>query len=1227
MPRQPAASSGRFVGRAGAGAGFAGALDPDGLTRTGVLGGRRTEPARHPTAGMSSQQSHRESPLTASWALPLLVRSRATSELPPKVAVRSSSLKNTQAALEEAGALLRQDLAGEADLVLCFCTANASRHVAEHVLEHAHIVVGTGMAAIPFAANSSYGMLSRSTDLSERTGYPEMSAKEERGAALVLWALRDPLGTFAVSGVSEPIGLSWECTGTAPPPASKPRKASMAETSLVRQRSYKNNSEADRARFAEELEGAGLSEELIAARLNIGVKKSQAESSFSLVSAEEARRAALELRAEECPDLARLLNLIGDKDPRGNLCDGVLCCNGSVDDPFSRGHWDAIRPRRRILPQGPLAIPKAGPLDGLPMPVTLDSYIKVNGRYYKPEVGDKMAKEMGSRAASQAVQAGARQAKAKGRPPPKKVMLWALSAPGKEEKVMEGIGAAVDSLLPDTPTQLLGTTSADNSPLDNFSWSWQCDGQNDHDGGVVVVYLAPSVNFQCVFKHSCEGGDGSTTLLGRAAVARTAEVTKFEEDQRTIGRLERPRGYEAVLAQRTIDRPTPKAPKSTSSREIETLRDARGRERPAAEVYDEWTGGRVALHDVPAVVLARGPDGVDGVNILQASSRFPLLVTKPGGKQYLVHPSMVDKELHLHCFGSVEVGDTVEVLETSGVELLTQVAMINEDLKAEIARAEQQSGKQQAVMGSLCFFCAGSKTAVFQDDDLKDGLGQAFAEVDQDKSGQIDFEEFCSLVRRTEPHLRHTTAELRRRFDEVDADKGGTIDAAEFEDPITHPADAMLSAFGAATQRMPFALVHPFGEQGWRVYSGGRRDPSEPKPQHSNLSFGALIFFTDSKDVRKAVSDVPSQDRIPAKEVWAAIEREKREQCCTFNFVPTERVLTLDPYGDPQRHVRELQGLEGDDAAFGPAFKPLTISFAELMRANADPRTPLTTTHLYMGAKTAGPALRADELLVVSHRWAAKELPYNGDEIYRLQEYLRSTGTIVEGKNVYEKKFVWLDYWCGSPRGLTPRVSGPRVSPHVSAHLPPTASLRSLPQKSCAHVCTELGELNEADAMRFGWSLANANMLYLGLPVLLVVDDEYARRFWTLFEAWCSAQLVRPDGGFAAPSGRSMSAAPRQIVLAADNSGADRTALAFGRMAEKDARAALAKREVLVTNQGDKIVSFAKMRRLGIRAKEEKRRSSRDGYGEERRSSREPPLPAAGGGSRPYGGAGGFRYY
>ena len=507
--------------------------------------------------------------------------------------------------------------------------------------------------------------------------------------------------------------------------------------------------------------------------------------------------------------------------------------------------------------------------------MTLDSYIKhVNGRYYKPEVGDKMAKEMGSRAASQAVPARAPGEGEGATAADEGDALGAVGA-GTTEKVMEGIGAAVDSLLPDTPTQLLGTTSADNSPLDNFSWSWQCDGQNDHDGGVVVVYLAPSVNFQCVFKHSCEGGGGSTTLLGRAAVARTAEVTKFEEDQRTIGRLERPRGYEAVLAQRTIDRPTPKAP-STSSREIETLRDARGRERPAAEVYDEWTGGRVALRDVPAVVLARGPDGVDGVNILQASSRFPLLVTKPGGeavprppvdgRQGAPPPLLRERRGGRHGRGPRD-----------------------ERRRAAHPGRDDQRGSQggdRARRAAVGQAAGGDGIALLLLRRIEDRRlprrrpqGRAGAGVRRGGPGQERPDRFRRVLfarppHRTAPPPHHRR--LRRRFDEVDADKGGTIDAAEFEDPITHPADAMLSAFGAATQRMPFALVHPFGEQGG-ASTAAAAATRRSEAAALELSFGALIFFTDSKDVRKAVSDVPSQDRIPAKEVWAAIEREKRD--------------------------------------------------------------------------------------------------------------------------------------------------------------------------------------------------------------------------------------------------------------------------------------------------------------------------------------------------------------
>ena len=74
---------------------------------------------------------------------------------------------------------------------------------------------------------------------------------------------------------------------------------------------------------------------------------------------------------------------------------------------------------------------------------------------------------------------------------------------------------------------------------------------------------------------------------------------------------------------------------------------------------------------------------------------------------------------------------------------------------------------------------------------------------------------------------------------------------------------------------------------------------------------------------------------------------------------------------------------------------------------------------------------------MVSHRWAAKELLYNGDEIYRLQEYLRSTGTIVEGKNVYEKKFVWLDYWCVSPAAHPASLAHvSRPTSHPTSHPP-----------------------------------------------------------------------------------------------------------------------------------------------------------------------------------------------
>ena len=219
-------------------------------------------------------------------------------------------------------------------------------------------------------------------------------------------------------------------------------------------------------------------------------------------AAARARKDALELYEEECPEsplgkppgaprtgkardlahgcshstshtaagnLPRLLAFIGDKydaakggykwKGRGGKEDP----DGSALDPFSRSAWEMLRPRRKALPEGPLALRKTGPSDGLPVDVTLDSYFYVDAqrKYFKPvlpKIGNGSPHSIGRLAAEKAIQKAAAEAGRKSASQPKKVMLWALSAAGHEEKVMEGIGAAVKSKLPSTPTRLLGTT-------------------------------------------------------------------------------------------------------------------------------------------------------------------------------------------------------------------------------------------------------------------------------------------------------------------------------------------------------------------------------------------------------------------------------------------------------------------------------------------------------------------------------------------------------------------------------------------------------------------------------------------------------------------------------------------------------------------------------------------------------------------------------------------------
>jgi hypothetical protein len=104
-------------------------------------------------------------------------------------------------------------------------------------------------------------------------------------------------------------------------------------------------------------------------------------------------------------------------------------------------------------------------------------------------------------------------------------------------------------------------------------------------------------------------------------------------------------------------------------------------------------------------------------------------------------------------------------------------------------------------------------------------------------------------------------------------------------------------------------------------------------------------------------------------------------------------------------------------------------------------RRTITSVEAYHGAWEAG------DLLVVSHRWERPEAPDGtGVQLRALQAHL-ATHPEVRG--------VWFDYSCMPQGGRTP-----------------------------------------AQQVLFNHMLRNVNLLYLGLPALLLVDISYLSRFW-----------------------------------------------------------------------------------------------------------------------------------
>ena len=95
------------------------------------------------------------------------------------------------------------------------------------------------------------------------------------------------------------------------------------------------------------------------------------------------------------------------------------------------------------------------------------------------------------------------------------------------------------------------------------------------------------------------------------------------------------------------------------------------------------------------------------------------------------------------------------------------------------------------------------------------------------------------------------------------------------------------------------------------------------------------------------------------------------------------------------------------------------------------------------------------KVLFVSHRWETPEAPdLQGVQLKEVQQHLKENQDL---------KFVWFDFWC-------------------------------MPQ----------GNRTSAEEEMFRDTLKAIADLYLTAKVLILLDNSYSSRFWTLFEAWLS---------------------------------------------------------------------------------------------------------------------------
>ena len=123
-----------------------------------------------------------------------------------------------------------------------------------------------------------------------------------------------------------------------------------------------------------------------------------------------------------------------------------------------------------------------------------------------------------------------------------------------------------------------------------------------------------------------------------------------------------------------------------------------------------------------------------------------------------------------------------------------------------------------------------------------------------------------------------------------------------------------------------------------------------------------------------------------------------------------------------------------------------------------------------------------------------------------------------------------------------------------------------------------------AEKIEFSWMLKHVNFIYLGMRVLILLDLSYLSRFWTQFEAWLSMQVATTDG-LAPASDRQQRFTIEPIVNGNSILGESLRSMWESKTPD-EAFKLLAKDDVTVTNQSDKIEQLPKLKVLDVKVKE-----------------------------------------